>query len=69
MCDGALPAAISSVFDCVIAVAASVGPRSRDYAKWLDHKPLRIGDKITIGIRESDSADEPLRFKDHLSEE
>ena len=60
--DGALSAVISSVPDCSCVVGASIGPGG-DYAKWVDHKPLNIGDEITIRIRESDFADEPASIE------
>jgi flagellar basal body L-ring protein FlgH len=60
--DGAISAVVSSAPDCFCHVGASVGPNG-DYAKWVDHKPLKIGDEITIRIRESNSADEPTSIE------
>jgi len=61
----ALSAIVSSVpraEGCSCFVGASIGIAG-DFAKWVDHKPLNIGDEITIKIRESDSADEPISIE------
>ena len=63
--DGALSAVVSSVpraEDCSCYVGASIGAAG-DHAKWIDHKPLNVGDEITIRIRESDLADEPTSIE------
>ena len=46
--------------DCFMSVGASVGAAG-DSASWVNQHQLSAGDEITVRIRESDQADQPLR--------
>lgn len=46
--------------DCFMSVCGSVGPTG-DSADWVSQHQLNDGDEITVRIRESAEADQPLR--------